>query len=190
MLFIIALFIIGLLTGIIFYLTMKNADQLTSKSNIVSYFNNDIVSSNVWFNLKHALFNNLFYVGLSFLLGISMLGILVTLFLLFIKGFTTGFTLTTIIAKYNIKGVLGIFLYLLPDKLLTIFLFIFMSYFSLMFAYNLFAFLFLKKEIDIRGLLKNYTKKLIIGIIIGVVISVLEIFVTPFLLKLFTFITK
>ncbi len=190
LLFIVVLLVSGFITGIIFYLSMKNADQLTANSNIVSYFNNDIVNKDIWFNLKHALFNNLFYVILSFLLGISLLGVIVILFLLFMKGFTTGFTITTILSKYSFKGILGIILYLLPDKLLTLFLFIFMSYFSVMFSYNLFCFLFLKKELELHSLLKSYANKLIIGLILGIVVSILEVFVTPFVLKLFTFIVK
>lgn len=190
LIFTISLLIIGLLCGIIFYIFIKDTDKSTAKKIIESYFLMEDPSISFISNLKLSLGNNISSVLLIWLLGISIIGIIFILFILFIKGFTTGFSISTIFDQYKLMGIIGNFFYLIPNRIISLFLFIYLGYYSLYFGINLFLFLFLKKEKDMHLLFKNYFKKLIISLIMAIVISLLEVFISPLVFKIFTILSK
>ncbi|HPE14522.1 MAG TPA: stage II sporulation protein M [Bacilli bacterium] len=187
---VISLLIVSIIIGIIFFILLKDSDKLLIQNNIDSLFKNESDNLNYFKNLFNSLINNFCYVIFSFLLGISIIGIIAVLFMLFFKGITIGVSISSIFSKYQISGIIGNILYLFPDKILSLFLFIFMSYFSILFGINIFIYLFLKKDINLQLQFKNYIKKFYIGLIIATIISILEVFVSPIILNLFTFFMK
>lgn len=188
--FLISLLFVSIIIGTIFYLSLSNSDQSTIKDNILAYFNNELISDKVIINLKKSLQNNILSVFSIWILGISMIGILFILFLFFMKGFTTGFAISSIFAKFKLSGILGTIFYLLPDKLLSLFLFLYMSYHSIYFSYKLIYFLFFDRDTNIHIALRKYLKNLLIGLIIAIIISIMEVFISPFVLKTFTNLIK
>lgn len=188
--FLVSLIIVSIIIGFIFFIFLSTSDKLTAKNNILAYFNNELFSDKVIVNFKKSIINNVLYVSSVWILGISMIGIIFTLFLFFTKGFTTGFAISSIFAKFKASGIIGVLFYLIPDKILSLFLFLYMSYHSISFSYKLISFLFFDKEINMHIAIKKYLKTLLIGLIIAILISVIETFVTPFILKTFTNLIK
>ena len=53
-----------------------------------------------------------------FILGISVVGILIVLFLYFSEAFSIGFCITSLLNTYKVKGIIAIFCYLFPSKII------------------------------------------------------------------------
>ncbi len=186
LIFLLSLIIVSIMVGILFYMSLPLDDKITSQNKILAYFNGELLDNNILINLKKSLSNNILSVLSIWILGISVIGVFFILFLFFMKGFTLGFSITTIFAKFNLKGLLATIFYLFPDKLLSLFLVLYISYHSLCFSYKLLTFLFIDRDINIHIALRKYLKTLVIGLVISIIISIMEVFITPFVLKTFT----
>ena len=173
-----------MIIGILFYLYLNSEDKQVINKSIEDYFILN-KSYNYLNNLKNSILNNTGNNIIIWLLGISVIGIFIIIFIIFSETFSIGFTIASIMGKYKLKGILGIISYLLPSRIIYIFMLFIISYFAIRFSINLIKFLILKKELDLHSFLRRYVKILIICIIIGIVCSLLEVFINPFMIKLF-----
>ena len=190
-LFNIFIFLIGLILGTLFINIITKADKTLLIEQLDNYLINiDKLSSDV-FGIKYfydIILSNLLQLSLIFILGISMIGVLVVIFMLFFKGFMLGVTLSTFILKYKYKGILGIFLYIFPVNILNILIYIFISFFAVRSCIK-FLNAFLKKgSLDFKQFLGKYILSFFISIILIIITSLFESYLTPLLLKLFTYI--
>lgn len=185
--FLIGLAIIGILFGIIFSFIISNTDKLLVESSISNFLtaisNNEIHYAEGFFN---SLSSGIIYIIVIWILGISIVGIPVILFLLFIRGFIMGFSIGSLIGIYKLKGILGAILYIFPHHILSLISYILISYFAIVFSKRLADYLFLKKEVGLKKLMHKYIKILGICLIAALVCSLSETFLAPFLLKVFT----
>ena len=185
--FLIGLAIIGILFGIVFAFLISTNDKLLVESSINNFFtaisHNEIHYMD---GLLNSLTAGVVYTLVIWLLGISIIGIPVILFLLFIKGFIMGFSIGSIISIYKLKGVVGAILYIFPHHILSIIAYLLLSYFSIMFSKRLFDYLFLKKEVGLKKLMQKYIKILLICLCAMLICAISETFLAPTLLKLFT----
>ena len=189
MIFLGSFIIINIILGIIFYLYMNQSDKEIINSNITNYFK--IAESYSYLeNLKNSILNNIGNMSIIWILGISVIGIFIVIFIFFAETFSIGFSIASIIGAYGGKGLIGIISYLFPGKILYLIMLYIITYFAIRFSIQIIKYLFFKKDIDLRGFLKKYVKILIIVIIISLVCSILEIFVNPLMIKLFTFFLK
>ena len=104
LLFFTILLIIGIIAGSIFMAILSETD----KKLVTDYFNNYI--SNIENNklnylesIKNGLFNNLLYIIIIWILGISIIGIPIVTIMFFIKSFTLGFSIASIVFNYKFK---------------------------------------------------------------------------------------
>jgi len=190
LIFLIGLMVVSIIIGIIFFLSLSHDEELLTQKQITSYFNNELLEHSVLLNLKKSLSNNIFLVILIWTLGISVIGIVFILFLFFMQYFTLGFTLSSIFLKFKLKGLLATVFYLIPHKLSSLFLVLYISYHAICFSYNLLLFLFWDREINMHIIIRKYLKNLVIGLIMAIIISIMEVFITPFVLKIFTNLIK
>lgn len=185
--FLIGLAIVGVIFGIIFSFLISNADKLLVESSISNFFtaisNNELHYVEGFFN---SLLSGIIYIVVIWVLGISIIGIPVIVFLLFIRGFIVGFSIGSLISIYKLKGILGAFLYIFPHHILNLIIYILISYFAIVFSKRLADYLFLKKEVGLKKLMHKYIKVLLICLGVVLVCSVSETFLAPFLLKVFT----
>lgn len=187
--FLLSFLILSIVIGILFYLYMNNDDKTYINNNITSYFT--IKKSYDYLNLlKNSIINNIGNTTIIWLLGISVIGIPIIVFLFFSEAFSIGFSLSAIIGKYKLKGFIGIISYLFPSKILYILTLFLITYFALRFSIQIIRYLFFKKDIDLRSYFKKYFKQLIIITILAITCSILDVFITPFMIKLFTFFIK
>ena len=187
--FLLSFLIINIIIGSVFYFFTSLKEKNLIKENLDLYFT--IPKTYNFINLlKSSLFNNMSNFLLVWLLGISVFGIVIIILIFFFEAFSLGFTFSAILSKYGLKGILGSICYIFPSKLLYILGLFIITYFAIRFSYQMIKHLFLKKDTNLQTAMKKYTKNL--GLVLGYafLISILEVFLTPFFIKIFTFILK
>lgn len=188
--FLIIFSVISLLIGSAFFLYLNNSDKNMIINNINNYFK---INENYIFldTLKENLFLNTKSLFIIWILGISVIGIILILFILFFELFSIGFTICSIIYNYGIKGIIVSLLYIFPSKLFSLLLLLFISFFSLSFSYQLILNLIKKEENNnINVCFTKYLKILLIFLLLFIASSILEAFIYPFIIKIFTFFIK
>ena len=182
--FVYTIVILGILSGSIFLMISSESD----KSSVISQIENFLVNvSNNNINsglaLKNSLIINYIFIGSIFILGFSMIGIILGMFLLYIKGFLFGFSVASIFLTYKYKGILFSVLYVFFSQIINMFLIILISIYSIMFSRYLFKVIISKKAINSRVMIKKYLIIFIFCVIVSFISSLLEVYVFPYLLK-------
>lgn len=191
LIFVVTIFIIGLVLGSLFtsFISVDDKNLLTSQLDV--YFDSIKKLSSDVFGLKvfsSEILNNGLQLFLIFALGISMVGLPVVIFILFFKGFMLGTTLSSMFLKYQLKGIISAFLYVFPCLVINILIYILMSFFAV-FASTKFLKALLKKDnLNFKSFLGKYLLTFILCIILMILICLLDAYLTPLLLKLFTLI--
>ena len=186
---IITLMIFGIISGILFIFFISKESKTKALVSIKNFF--DLMNTSTGINygksLLNTLVNNIGYVLLIWLLGISIIGLPITIVLAFMKSFIVGFSISSIISCYKAKGILGAFLYVFPHQIIILFIYLLLSFYSISFSIKLFKSLFLKQTINFRVVMQKYIKILLISIII---VSLYEVFISTYFIKLFTMLLK
>lgn len=184
------IFLVGVVLGSLFINFITNDDKKILIEQVSTFFSNikkltsDIFGFESFLSI---LFNNLLVLSIIFVLGISMIGIPIVIFILFFKGFMLGTTISTIILKYSIKGIIGVILYIFPVCILSICVYLFMCFYAI-YASKKFLRAFLKKDtLNFKQFLGKYLLSFIVSITLILLLSLLDAYLTPLLLKLFTY---
>lgn len=183
--FLIIVMSIGLICGIIYAIILNKSDHNLVTTSLNSFFtsikNNDIDYKNALIN---SLVGNISFVTFIFLLGISIIGIPLIIFSLGISSFIFGFSLSSIIYTYHFNGILKAITYLFPHQLITLLMCLFLGFYALYFGIKLFKYLFRGIDINLRSSMKRYIQVYITVLLIFIVCSFIEVFVSPALIKL------
>lgn len=183
-LFIITILILGIISGSVFLCASNETDKASVITQIETFMKNiDSNSINNGLALKNSLIINYLFVGIIWILGLSMIGVIVNIFLTYIKGFLVGFSISSIFLTYGSKGVLACLLYTFPTQIINIIVVAVLSIYSIMFAKNLLQIIIDKKD-NKRLMIKKYFVILIMCIILSFISSLLEVYVFPNILKL------
>lgn len=189
---IITLMIFGIISGILFIFFISKESKTKALVSIKNFF--DLMNTSTGINygksLLNTLVNNIGYVLLIWLLGISIIGLPITIILAFMKSFIVGFSISSIISCYKAKGILGAFLYVFPHQIIILFIYLLLSFYSISFSIKLFKSLFLKQTINFRVVMQKYIKILLISLIGIIVVSLYEVFISTYFIKLFTMLLK
>ena len=184
-LFIISIIILGIISGSIFLMLASTTDKtavITQIKIFMTNINNNTIDNGL--ALRNSLIINYLFVGLIWILGLSIIGVLVNIFLTFIKGFLVGFSISSLFLTYGYKGVLASLLYTFPTQLINIFVVSILSIYSVMFSKNLLQIISSKTNTNNRLMLKKYIVIVIISIILSFISSLLEVYLFPNILKL------
>ena len=181
-LILIGLAIISFLCGVLFIFALSKSNLLYIKDNIPLYFDNLEVSITSFFK---CLFNNYIYLIIIWILGISIIGLPVVLFMFIFKSFIFGFSLSCIFYVYGINGILISILNILINKTIYQILLILITFYSVNFSIRLFKMLFLKKSYNIKESMNKYVKVLIFSLVITIFISLYEGIISNYLLIFF-----
>lgn len=191
-LFLIIIVIIGIIVGILFSNILSTNDSKLVTNKITEYFNNlrDDVPIDYFKNLIVSFKNNLLYIVIIWMLGLSIIGLLFNNFILFFKSFILGFSIGSIINIYLYSGLVLSFLYIFPAHILNLIILLIMVYHANTFSLKLFNLIFRKNEIDFSLYIKKYGKILLYLSVFLIVSSIIETFIMPFAIKLFSFLIK
>ena len=119
--FIFFIITLGIISGAIFMVLINENDKITVVNQINNFIDN-INSNNIDSvqALKNSFFTNFTYIILIWILGMSIIGILFNIFFIYIKGFVIGFSISSLIYVYGVKGILASFIYIFPHQLLNL----------------------------------------------------------------------
>ena len=182
--FVVTVLILGLISGSIFLITLNSTDKANTILQIQTFFNN--ISKNNINNgqaLKNSLIINYTFIGVIWILGLTIIGVLFNIFLNYIKGFIIGFSISSIIATYKTKGLLAALLYVFPSQVFNVIIISVLTIYSIMFSSNLLKVVTSKKNNN-KLMLKKYTIILIFSIILSFISSLAEVYLFPNILKI------
>ena len=182
--FVVTVMILGVISGSIFLMVLNPSDKDIVISQIQSFFqevSNNKIDNGLAF--KNSLIINYLFIGSIWILGFSMIGILINIFITYIKGFIVGFSVGSIFLTYRYKGLLASILYIFSSQILNIIIIIILSIYSIMLSINLFKIIISKKGNN-RLMLKKYCIILMFAIIVSFISSLTEAYLFPNVLKL------
>lgn len=178
------LVIIGIITGSIFVVIIDGADKSLVIEYMESFFNN-IKSGNINFidSLKNTLFINYLTIIIMSILGFTYFFTSVNILILFYKSFIIGFSLSSFILTYKLKGILLSIIYIFPHLLLNILLFALLTAFTLKLSIHMIKYIIKKKEVNMRLYFNKYVYIIILIIILITMTGLYESFISPYILK-------
>ena len=183
--FLLIMLIVGVISGIIFSTVLSAQDKTLVTNYLNSFFNN--INSNK-FDYTNALFNtlgnNYLYIFFMWLLGISIVGIPIIIFMFFAKSFMLGFIISAFLINYKWKGLLYTFLYVFPHQLINLFAYLLLSIYALKIAFRMLSSIYKKETINFGRMIRFYARILLLVISILTVTTLYEIYVVPYLIKL------
>ena len=188
--FLLVVFFLGIVFGSLFLNFISDNDKIVLTNNISDFFNNVNKLNKYVLGLdvfKDNLINSLFISTLIFILGLSIIGIVIVIFIIFYKGFATGLSISSIILKYKCKGILGAFLYVFPFNIIEILIFIFLSLYAVNSSLKFIRAIVKKDNLNFKTFIGKYLLSFIISIFMLTIISLCKAYILPFMLKLFTY---
>jgi stage II sporulation protein M len=184
--FVVMLFLMGVIFGAI----VVNSMSFSQKQDLFYYLsqffgevsNGKVAEANDLF--LQSFFHNSKFIGLMWVLGISIIGLPIILILLFIKGMVVGFTVGFLVNQMSWKGFMLAFVSILPQNLIIIPVFIIMAVMSMSFSLLMIKKQFMKKYGQpIMPIFKRYIFAFIIAVLFISVASGIEAFLSPGLMK-------
>lgn len=178
--------ILTLILSLFLTSTINNTVKKDINKNIINILSNKeeqkaLITDKTIIN---SIFQKISITGIIWILGISIIGIPITILIYITKVILLGWNLFFMIKNSKINNCLFIISYLLPDSI-TILILFFLTYYSLTYSILLIKLLFRKKHIPISNITKNYIKILIISIILELIITIIEVYLIPFITPLF-----
>lgn len=134
---------------------------------------------------RESYFTQLMYIGIIWLLGISIIGLPIILILLFLKGVVVGFTVGFLVDQMGVKGFFLAIVSVLPQNLIVMPIYIFISTISIGFSIQLIKQLFIKKNTE--SILPDLVRYTFTFIVLGGILllsSSIEGYLSPYLMKM------
>ena len=183
--FTVSILILGFLCGCIFLILLSNDDKTSTINQVTNYFNEIKDGSfNSGLAFKNNLIINYLYIISIWVLGLSLIGLLFNIFIIYIKGFVVGFTISAMMLSFKIKGILPATLYLLFGQIFNILIILLVGIYSFSFSIQLIKTLSSKKKTKNTGVVRKYLIILISAIIFTLIATLLETFVLPNIIKI------
>lgn len=182
--FLVGLFLIGLIAGSIFITIISKSDQALVKEYIKEFVNKaDKNKLNYLEALKNASLSNGLFIVIVWLLGFSIIGIPIVIFMYFSKAFILGFSLSSFILQYKFKGLLLALIYFFPHHVVNILAYTLIMIYSLKISFILVNSIIKKKTISFKAIMNRYLIVFAVSIGMVIVASLYECFVVPFLIR-------
>ena len=184
-LFVIFIVILGIISGSLFLMVLNDNDK-SEVINEISTFMTNINTNNInnLNSFKNSLIEGMILIILSWILGMSIIGVIFNIFFIYMKSFTIGFSISSFILVYKYKGILSSLVYTIPSQLINILIILILGVYTLLFSKYLFKMIFLKdKTVNLGKFFKKYVLVSGICIILCVISALCEAYLLPSLLK-------
>lgn len=135
-------------------------------------------------SLLSKLLQNSGLIIINWLLGISLIGIPIILFLYFLKLLLFSWNCYFLLANINIKVIPFVTLYIFSTFFNIVLLFL-VSYYAITYSIILFKTIILKKNYLLNNITKNYSKILIIIVLISLICTTIEYYILPKIILFF-----
>ena len=143
-LFVIFIVILGIISGSLFLMVLNDNDK-SEVINEISTFMTNINTNNInnLNSFKNSLIEGMILIILSWILGMSIIGVIFNIFFIYMKSFTIGFSISSFILVYKYKGILSSLIYVIPSQLINILIILILGVYTLLFSKYLFKMIFL-----------------------------------------------
>lgn len=183
--FLVVIIAVGIAAGSIF-VTVLNTDDKAMVNEYLSSFLSSLNGNNL--NYSGTLVNTLiFTIGMAvliWLLGISVIGFALILLFLFIKAFSLGFSIASIIINFNFKGVLMALAYVVPHHIINMMIYLLISSYALVLSYKLISSFTKKKNFDFKNIFNRYLFILLFSVVVLLISVLYEVYLAPKLINL------
>mgnify|MGYP005803210281 FL=1 len=183
--FLFTLLFMAVLFGSFFATKLGQNDLNEIKTSLESFFTmtkqNQLQPIQAFFQTFGA---NISFAIAIWILGISVIGAPLMIVLFFMKAFTLGFTIASLIKIYHMKGLLYSFIYVFPHQVINLLVFTFFIMFSMSLSITLFQALIKKKTVDFSKIVNRYLFVLVFTVVILIITALLEIYLMPFLFRM------
>lgn len=184
-LFVIFIIVLGIISGCLFLVVLNENDKNLVINEINTFMTN--INTNNINNInsfKNSMIEFLIFIMLTWILGMSIIGIVFNIFFIYLKSFVIGFSISSFILIYKYKGILASLVYVFPSQLINILIILILGVYTLLFSKYLFKLIFFKdKSINLGKFFKKYTLVLVICLILSLISSLAEGYLVPSLLK-------
>ena len=184
--FVISILFLGLISGAVFgnIISVNDKTLVIDKIKLfISNINSDSINGVEVF--KNGISVNMLYLGIIWVMGMTFVGVVLNVVILFIKSFILGFSLASFIMVYSYKGLILSLIYLLFGQILNILVIVMVTIYGIMFSSKLNLIIFKnKQDNNILKFFRNYVFILIIAIIVSIISSISEAFLLPAIIKI------
>lgn len=176
--------IVFTIIGIFFPAILTEANKELIKNNIIKFINKiDNNEINYLSTLFYSSWNNILVTFILWILGISLIGIPFIIIIYIFKCFLTGFSFTSILITYGVKGSITAMIYSIPNTLNS-FGSLLLSYYALSFSITIYKCIFKRENKNWSTITKQYIKLGIFFLLYTIIISVIESYIIPNILRL------
>lgn len=183
--FLLVLFIVALVAGSIFSVTLNDSDTALVNTYLENYINsindNTIIFKDTFIN---SISSNLIITIIIWLLGISVIGLPIIIFLFFYKCFVIGFAISSILMKYKVKGLLLSIFYIFPHHIINILLTMILISYAFIISIKIIGAVIKRKEMSFKDITYKYLVILGLTCFVLIISSLYEAFIVPKLIKL------
>jgi stage II sporulation protein M len=174
--------VLSLLFGTFFLKILENNDKELVMTHINTYFDS-IKNGSLKFNLYNNIINNNITLFILWILGFSVIGLPLVVGILFYKGFSLSFTVTSLIYNFKFNGIFFSLVYIFPHLILNILFYFVVSYYSFKLCLNIIQVILNKNKLNL-SFLKKYIVVLLISIIFLSLSAAYETYILPYLIKI------
>ena len=173
---------LGILSGIIFFFITTSLDKM-----IVKNMMNEFVKIKT--NVTFSTFINSFKYNIIYIVIITLSSLLVifsplVLLINYYKGLTIGFLISSTISTFKLKGILYFVAMLFPHHILMSILLILYSSIMFKLSLKLLKVTYMNESINLNIFIKKVLILFLISLIACIIITLLEIYISPLLLSL------
>ncbi len=173
---------LGILSGIIFFFITTSLDKMIVKNMMNEFVN---IKTNVTFST----FINSFKYNIIYIVIITLSSLLVifsplVLLINYYKGLTIGFLISSTISTFKLKGILYFVAILFPHHILMSILLIIYSSIMFKLSLKLLKVTYMNEPINLNIFIKKVLILFLTSFIVCIIISLLEIYISPLLLGL------
>lgn len=179
--FLITLIIIGLLSGIIFYLNLSTETKDIIINSLVN-LNENLTTTN-----QNNIIFHLFIISAFVLISLTLILYPVTLFYILYEIFSFGFILAYYFNNFGVGGLLYSLIYFILNKAFFLIILIYISVVSFQLIKKIINSLRKKDNIGVRELYQNYFLKIIISASFMLFLDIIIYFLGNKILSLFQF---
>lgn len=185
-LYFISMILLSVILGFLFYFIISDSNKLLVMDLQKDFFNNiNDNKINYLSSFINSIISNYLYLFLIFLFGFSVVGFIFIIILILIKGFIVGFSISSIIGTFGLKGILLSFIYMFPHQIIFLIILLLIGFYGCCFCYRLFMYLFKRRMVNFNVIKNKYIKIFFISLIGGLFCSLYEVFVLPHLISFF-----
>ena len=184
--FLMVLMIVAITSGSLFVTILNNEDNLLITEHLKKFI--DIIENNkvdYLFVLKNNLINNIGYIILIWLLGISIIGLPIIICMFFVKSFILGFSIGAIMATFGTKGILLALIYAFPGQIVSLLFILFLMMYAMSFSFKLIYTILKKQTINFKIMINRYLIILLIVFICILLMTLYDTYLLPKIIKSF-----